>query len=138
MSSLATGANAAGDAPPDGRSAAALWLAGLAALLASSCCVLPLVFVLVGISGAWIGQLTQLEPYSLWLDALALGALGLAAWRIYRPLPGGAAKADASASADCGPACARTRPALRAAFWLVALLVMLPIVVPLLAPLFYE
>ncbi len=48
------------------RSRARLVAAGgiLGALAASSCCILPLVLVLfsVGISGAWIGNLTELAP----------------------------------------------------------------------------
>lgn len=35
----------------------------ISALAASSCCVLPLLFVSAGISGAWIGSLTALAPY---------------------------------------------------------------------------
>lgn len=35
----------------------------VSAIAASSCCVLPLLFVSVGISGAWIGSLTALAPY---------------------------------------------------------------------------
>jgi hypothetical protein len=41
---------------------AALGLAG--AFLASACCILPLALVTLGISGAWIGNLTALEPSS--------------------------------------------------------------------------
>src|SRR6516165_4411988 len=44
----------------------------LGALVASSCCLLPLVLFGVGVSGGWIGNLTQL-------------ALSLSSWR--RPLP---------------------------------------------------
>jgi mercuric ion transport protein len=135
MLSLLTGRDPAvpGASPAGARSAAALWLAGLAALLASACCVLPLVFVLVGVSGAWIAQLTLLQPYSLWLEGLALLALGLAAWRIYRPVP----RSAAGPGEPCGPACAVARPAVRAWFWLVASLALLPIVVTTAAPLFY-
>ena len=42
------------------------WLATggiLGALLASSCCIVPLVLISLGVSGAWIGNLTALEPY---------------------------------------------------------------------------
>ena len=38
----------------------ALGAAAAAALLASACCVAPLALVLLGISGAWIGQLAAL------------------------------------------------------------------------------
>jgi mercuric ion transport protein len=45
------------------------WLAGggiVAALLASACCVLPLVLFPLGIGGAWIRQLTAFAPYQPW------------------------------------------------------------------------
>ena len=35
--------------------------ASIAAIGASVCCVVPLVLVLLGISGAWIGTLTALD-----------------------------------------------------------------------------
>lgn len=41
----------------------ALAAGGLAAILASTCCLGPLVLVALGVSGAWIGNLTALEPY---------------------------------------------------------------------------
>ncbi|MDH4275536.1 MAG: mercuric transporter MerT family protein, partial [Gammaproteobacteria bacterium] len=47
--------------PTQGRGA--LFVGGLAALLASTCCLGPLVLLLLGISGAWIGNLRFLEPY---------------------------------------------------------------------------
>lgn len=40
-----------------------LWASAAAAIMGSLCCVAPLVLVMMGISGAWIGQLTALEPY---------------------------------------------------------------------------
>jgi mercuric ion transport protein len=45
---------------PNGRGALAT--GGLAAILASTCCLGPLVLVALGVSGAWIGNLTLLEP----------------------------------------------------------------------------
>jgi len=41
----------------------ALVARGLVAILASTCCLGPLVLVALGVSGAWIGNLTVLEPY---------------------------------------------------------------------------
>ena len=53
------------------------------ALIASSCCVVPLVLVTLGVSGAWIGNLTALEPYKPYF--LTITALLLAAgfWHVY-------------------------------------------------------
>jgi mercuric ion transport protein len=122
---------AQGPAQPGG-SAPALTLAGIAALLASTCCVLPLVFALVGISGAWIVHMRVLEPYSPALVALALGSLGLAWWRLYRPSHATVAACEAG-----NPACGPVNGAARRWFWLVAVLTLVPILVPLAAPFFY-
>jgi|ERR1035441_10511236 mercuric ion transport protein len=40
-----------------------LWASALAAIVGSLCCVAPLVLLTLSISGAWISQLTALEPY---------------------------------------------------------------------------
>lgn len=56
----------------------------LAALGAASCCVLPFALFMLGISGAWIGNLTALEPYQPIFAAAALGFVGLGAWRLHR------------------------------------------------------
>ena len=47
--------------PKSGRGALAA--GGLAAILASACCLGPLILVLLGFSGAWIANLAVLEPY---------------------------------------------------------------------------
>lgn len=109
----------------------ALTLAGIAALLSSACCVMPLVFAIVGISGAWIGQLRVLAPWSLPLSVLAFGSLAFAGWRLYRP--SAAAVCDTSDPA----ACRRVGVATRRWFWLVVVLALVPLLVPLAAPLFY-
>src|SRR5262249_44543465 len=44
------------------------------ALAASSCCILPLVLFSLGVSGAWIGNLTQLAPYQPFFIARLLPA----------------------------------------------------------------
>jgi mercuric ion transport protein len=69
--------------PTQGASSSAspvLGAAIFAALVASLCCVAPLVLVLIGVSGAWIGQLTAFEQY----QPIFLSIAGLAlfmAWR---------------------------------------------------------
>jgi len=55
----------------------------LAALGAASCCVVPFVLFLAGVSGAWIGNLTALEPYQPLFAAVALGFIGYGAYLVY-------------------------------------------------------
>jgi mercuric ion transport protein len=64
----------------------ALAAGGLAANVASACCLGSLVLVALGFSGAWIGNLTALEPYRPVFISGALVALFLAYRRIYRPV----------------------------------------------------
>ena len=64
----------------------ALFAGGLAAILASACCLGPLVLVTVGFSGAWIANLTVLEPYRPLFISAALVALFFAWRRIFRPV----------------------------------------------------
>lgn len=59
--------------------------ASIAAIGASVCCVVPLALVLLGISGAWIGNLTALDPWCPWFSAAALLSLGLGFWSLYGP-----------------------------------------------------
>jgi mercuric ion transport protein len=56
----------------------------LGALGAASCCVIPFALFLAGVSGAWIGNLTALEPYQPLFAAVSLGFIGFGAWRVYR------------------------------------------------------
>jgi mercuric ion transport protein len=56
----------------------------LGALVASSCCVLPLVLFGLGISGAWIGNLTRLAPYQPYFIAGTAACLGGGYWLRYR------------------------------------------------------
>lgn len=59
--------------------------ASLAAIGASVCCVVPLMLVLLGISGAWISNLTALDAWRPWFSVAALLSLGLAFWGLYGP-----------------------------------------------------
>jgi mercuric ion transport protein len=125
----------AASSSPDPRStagsASALTLAGVAALLASGCCVAPLLLALAGVSGAWIVQLRRIEPYSPWLMALSLLALAVAGWRLFR------GASDAAACDVDDAACRRVNGAARRWFWAVALLALVPLAAPLVAPWFY-
>lgn len=111
----------------DGRGA--LFAGGLAALLASTCCLGPLVLVSVGVGGAWIGSLAVLEPYRPIFIAVALVALVFAWRKIFRP------------AAECNPGEVCAAPAARCAykliFWIVAALVLIALAFPYALPLFY-
>jgi mercuric ion transport protein len=63
----------------------ALLTGAAAAVGASLCCVVPLVLVSLGISGAWLASLTALEPYRPLFATAALASLTIAAWRLYGP-----------------------------------------------------
>jgi len=107
----------------------ALAAGGLAAILASTCCLGPLVLIALGFSGAWIGNLTVLEPYRPIFIGAALVALIFAYRRIFRP------------ATVCNPreVCAipRVSSTYKILFWLVAALVVVALAFPYIAPLFY-
>lgn len=107
----------------------ALLTGGLAAILASTCCLGPLVLVALGFSGAWIGNLTALEPYRPIFIGVALVAMFFAYRRIFRP------------AQDCKPGevCAmpQVRTTYKLIFWVVAALVVIAVGFPYVLPLFY-
>lgn len=62
------------------------WLAAggvLGAIAASSCCILPLLFVSVGLTGTWIGGLSALAPYKPLVVTATLGVLGYGYYLVY-------------------------------------------------------
>lgn len=99
----------------------------LAALGASSCCVLPLLLFSLGVGGAWIGNLTALSRYQPVFVAAALGFLAVGFWRVYRR------------PKQCAPdsACARPRSnrAVKIGLWTAAVLIVAAVAFPYAAPL---
>ena len=55
----------------------------LAGLAAASCCIVPFLLFLAGISGAWIANLTALEPYRPYFAGIAIGCIGYGFYRVY-------------------------------------------------------
>jgi len=100
----------------------------LASLLASTCCVLPLVLVLVGIGGAWMSTLVAMKPLTPYAIAVTVAALGWSGWLLFKPAR--------ACDIDDG-SCATTRPAMRRVFVACALFIALLLSFPLMAPLFY-
>jgi len=56
----------------------------IGAVLASSCCILPLVLITLGVGGTWIGTLTSLKDYQPIFVVFTVAFLGVAFWRVYR------------------------------------------------------
>lgn len=54
-----------------------------AAVGAAVCCLGPVVLVSLGVSGAWIGSLSALEPYRPLFMVVAAGFLGFGYYRVY-------------------------------------------------------
>jgi mercuric ion transport protein len=106
-------------------------LAGVAAGIgASVCCVGPLVLLSLGISGAWIGNLTALEPYRPIFVGLTLLFLGLAFRKLYL-VPRACTPEDSCAE----PRVTRRQ---RLTFWTVTILLLCLLMVPVIVPLFYR
>ena len=107
----------------------ALFVGGLAAILASTCCLGPLLLVAVGLSGAWIGNLTRLEPYRPFFIGAAVVALFFAGRRIFRPVH----------TCEPGEVCAvpSTRRIYKILFVTVSVLVLIALVFPYVVKLFY-
>lgn len=103
----------------------------VAALGASVCCLGPLVLVALGVSGAWIANLTALETYRPLFIGVAVILMGLAWHGIYR-VP--AAEACAPGAICALPQANRI---YRAMFWLVAALVLSALAFPYVVPFFY-
>jgi mercuric ion transport protein len=102
---------------------------GLAAILALTCCLGPLVLVTLGFSGAWIGNLTALEPYRPIFIGVALVALFFAWRRIFRPVE----------ACKPGEICAvpQVRTSYKVIFWIVVALVAVALAFPYVVPFFY-
>lgn len=106
-----------------------LVLGGPAAVLGSSYCLEPLVLVLLDVDGAWIGNLTRLEPDRSFFLGAALIASFFAWRRIFGP-----ARACTPDEVCTMP---RARTTYKVIFWCAATLVLVAFAFPYAAPLFY-
>ncbi len=102
----------------------------LGAILASSCCIVPLILISLGVSGAWIGSLTALEPYKPIFIGITALFLAAGFWHVYfkKPEP-----------CEEGSYCSRPSSSRisKAALWIATLVVLLALTIDYWAPLFY-
>jgi mercuric ion transport protein len=99
----------------------------LGALAATSCCILPLMLFSVGISGAWIANLTALAPYKPYFAAGTLALLGYGYYLVYvKPR-----------QACSGGSCTRPLPSrlVKSSLWIAAALVVAALAFDYVAPL---
>ena len=102
----------------------------IGAVLASSCCIGPLVLITLGASGPWIGSLTALKAYQPVFVTISIAFLAYGFWRVYgKSMP---VRADGS---DCAtPISYRI---VKIALWIATGLVVTSLSVDFWAPLFY-
>ncbi len=114
-------------------SAKTRWVTGggiIGALAASSCCIVPLILFSLGISGAWVGKLTALEPFKPIFIVATLGFLGYGYWLVYA----------SPKACDGGDACARPMPnrLVKSALWVSTVLILVALfwnwIAPVIAP----
>lgn len=98
----------------------------LGAVGAASCCIAPLLLFSLGISGAWIGNLTALAPYQPLFVGLAAIALIFGFIRVY---------ARPEAECEDGSYCAKpaSKRLLKIALWFTTVLVLAAVSFPYVA-----
>ncbi len=102
----------------------------LSAILASVCCVGPFVLIMLGVSGAWLGNLRALSPYRPVFILISVGLLITGFYRVYK---------KPKESCEPGTLCAlpQTKRAGKVVIWsatvIVVLLIILPYLIGLLA-----
>ncbi len=100
------------------------------AILASSCCIVPLILITFGVSGAWIGNLRALEPYKPIFILITLGFLAAGFWHVYFKKQ----KPCDDDSYCAKPASSRLT---KIALWIGSFIVLLALTINYWAPLFY-
>ncbi len=102
----------------------------IGAVLASSCCIGPLVLLTLGVSGAWIGSLTAMKAYQPVFVAAAIAFLAFGFWQV-----NGKSRQTYAEGSDC--ASTTTDRVVKTALWIATGLVVIALTVDFWAPLFY-
>jgi mercuric ion transport protein len=92
-----------------------------AGLMASACCIGPLLAVFLGVTGA--GALAQLEPYRPYFGAMMIAFLAVGFYLTYRK--------PKTVDGTCGPCCSPSRRRTqKIALWLATVLALVLFFVP--------
>lgn len=101
----------------------------IGAVLASSCCVAPLLLLTLGVSGAWMGTLTALAPYQGYFIAVTLVFLAAGYWHVYfKP------KRDCADGSYC--ASPQSDTVIKIVLWVATTLIALALAINFIVPLF--
>ena len=98
----------------------------------SSCCILPLALFSVGVTGAWIGNLSALYPYKLYFLLPTAGFLAGGFYLIYRKPKADACEADGACAV---PISNRIN---KVVLWSATVLTLAALAFPYFAPLLLE
>ncbi len=111
------------------------WLAAagglLGAVAASSCCILPLVLFSIGVTGAWLGNLSALSPYQPIFVGVTLAFLGYGYYLVYRKPKGQCAQSEVCERPHA------SRP-VRLSLWMATVLVAAALAFPYVAPMMLD
>ena len=102
----------------------------ISAVLASSCCIVPLVLISLGLSGAWISKLTYLNDYQPIFVLLTISFLAAGFWQVYR-------KSENVCDDDAICGTTKSIRLVKSALWGATILTILSLTVGIWAPLFY-
>lgn len=103
------------------------WLSLAGALAMTSCCILPLVLVSLGVTGVFIAQLGALYQYKWVTFALSAAFLGYGFWKAYRPVP-----AESCAAGTCNRPVDRTL--MRTILWIATAIIAVAMLFPYITP----
>ncbi|MBI3377368.1 MAG: hypothetical protein HY035_03050 [Nitrospirae bacterium] len=95
----------------------------ISAILASLCCVGPFVLVMLGASGAWVGNLRAFEPYRPIFILFTMGFLGAGFYNVYKK-----PKDDCKPGSLC--AVPQTKKVGKIVLWIAAILVVFLLLLP--------
>lgn len=103
----------------------------LAGIATSLCCAVPLILLSLGVGGAWVSNLTALEPYRPVFIVLACAMLVIAYFQLY--------ETEENQACEEGKVCAEpaTRRLYKKLFWGVVVVVLVAFASPYLIAFIY-
>ena len=101
----------------------------LGAIVASTCSVLPVFLLALGISGSWIGSLRSLAPYKPFFVMISLVFIGTGFWMVYF-------KPQISIPSVQSTSCYRpfSEKTIKIMLWFSVIIILIVFLIPYIAP----